>query len=166
MGIFFGFYICLCARSRKVFLKFKKKMKNSHSHCKKVQKTLLHSRRYYYTTESFTTQLKALLHNRRFYCTAESFIAQHKVLLRNRRFYCTVESFTAQQKSQSCGKNQRKVPSAAETEDKPNLQRLPLDLDSTFAHKLAVAEWYFGAHSAKRQAQLPSQKKPRLSVVQ
>ena len=38
----------------------------------------------------------------------------------------------------------------AETEVKPTLQRLPLDLDSMFAHKLAAAEWYFGAYSAER----------------
>ena len=121
-------------------------MKSSHSRCRKVQKTLLHSRRCY--------------------CIAKSFTAQQKVLLHSRKFYCTAESFTARQKSQSCGRNWRKVPSAAETEDKPTLQRLPLDLDSTFAHKLAATEWYFGAHSAKCQTQLPSQKKPKLSVVQ
>ena len=45
------------------------------------------------------------------------------------------ESFAAQQKSQSCGRNWRKIPSAVETEDKLTLQLLPLDLDSTFAHK-------------------------------
>ena len=44
----------------------------------------------------------------------------------------------------------------AEKEGKPTLQRLPLDLDSTFTHKLAAAEWYFGPHSAESQAQLPS----------
>ena len=37
----------------------------------------------------------------------------------------------------------------AETEDKPILQRLSLDLDSTFAHNLAAAKWYFEAHSAE-----------------
>ena len=46
----------------------------------------------------------------------------------------------------------QKCPSTAETKDKPTLQRLPLDLDSMFAHKLAMAEWYFGAYSAERQA--------------
>ena len=97
-----------------------------------------------------------LLHSRKLYYTVETFAAQQKVLLRNIRFYCTAESFTTQQKSQSYGRNWRKVPSAVETEDKPTLQRLPLDLDSTFAHKLAAAEWCFGAHSAERQAQLPS----------
>ena len=108
------------------------------------------------STESFIAQQKVLLHSRKLYYVIETFAAQQKVLLRNRRFYCTAESFTTQQKSQSYGRNWRKVPSAAETEDKPTLQCLPLDLDSTFAHKLAAAEWYFGAHSAERQAQLPS----------
>ena len=63
-------------------------MKSSHSCYKKVQKTLLHSR----------------------------------------KFYCTAENFTTHQKSQPYGKNWRKVPSAVETEDKPTLQRLPLDI--------------------------------------
>ena len=141
-------------------------MKSSHSRCRKVQKGLLHSRRCYCTAESFTAQQKTLLHSRKFYYTIENFTAQQKVLLRNRRFYCIAKSFIAQQKSQSCGKNWRKVPSAAKTEDKLTLQRLPLDQDLRFAHKLATAKWYFGAHSAEHQAQLPSQKKPRLSVVQ
>jgi len=108
------------------------------------------------SAERFTAQQKVLLHSRKLYYAAKSFTAQQKVLLRYRRFYCTAESFTAQQKSQSYDINWRKVPSVAETEDKPNLQHLPLDLDSTFAHKLAAAKCYFGAHSAERQAQLPS----------
>ena len=113
-------------------------MKSSHLCCKKVQKTLLH--------------------NRRFYCTAEGFAAQQKVLLHSRKLYI------------------RKVSPMAKTGEKFLLrqkQRIsPLysvflwTLDSTFVHKLAAAEWYFGAHSAKRQIQLLSQKKPRLSVVQ
>ena len=107
-------------------------------------------------TESFTAQQKVLLYSKKFYYTAESFTAQQKVLQCNKRFYCTLESFTAQQKSQSCDRDWRKVLSTAETKDKPTLQRLPLDMDSTFAHKLTAAEWYFGAHSMQRQVQLPS----------
>ena len=42
MGIFFGFQ-SLCAESGEKFLH--KKMENSHPHCRKVQKTLLHSRK-------------------------------------------------------------------------------------------------------------------------
>ena len=84
-------------------------------------------RKLYSTAEGVTAQQKALLHSREFYCTIENFIAQQKVLLRNRRFYCIAESFTTQQKSQSRGRNWRKVPFAAKTEDKPTLQRLPLD---------------------------------------
>ena len=102
-------------------------MKSSHSCCRKVQKVLLHSRRCYCIAENFTVQHKVLLHSRKFYCTVESFIAQQKVLPQN-----------------------RKVSPMAETEVKPTLQRLPLDLDSMFAHKLAAAEWYFGAYSAGR----------------
>ena len=43
MGIFFGFQSCLCAGSRAVFLQ--QKMKSSLSHYRKVQNTLLHSKR-------------------------------------------------------------------------------------------------------------------------
>ena len=38
----------------------------------------------------------------------------------SRQLYCTVGSFIAQQKSQSCGRNWRKVPFAAETREKFN----------------------------------------------
>ena len=60
--------------------------------------------------------------------SAENFTAQQKVLLYSKKFYCTAESFTTHQKSQPYGKNWRKVPSTVETEDKPTLQRLPLDI--------------------------------------
>ena len=131
-------------------------MKSGHLHC----------RRLYCTAEGFKAQQTALMHNRQLYCTAEgftakSFIAQQKVLLHNIRFYYMTESFAAQQKSQTCGRNWRKVLSATKIEDKPILQRLPLDLDSTFAHKLTATKWYFEAHSAKRQTKLPSQIKKR-----
>ena len=106
-------------------------MKSSHSRCRKVKKVLLHSRRFYYTAESFTAQQKVLPCNKRFYCVPGSFTAQQKILLCNRRFYCTVESFTTQQNSRSYGKNWRKVPSAAKVKDKPTLQCLPLDFNST-----------------------------------
>mgnify|MGYP007088589915 CR=1 FL=1 len=82
------------------------------------------------------------MHSRKLYCTAESFTAQQTILLHNRKFYRIAEKSV-------CGRNWRKVPSVAETEDKPTLQRLPLDLDSTFAHKLTAAKWYLEAHSAE-----------------
>ena len=149
-------------------------MKSSHSHCKILyymaegfnaqQTALMHSRQLHCTADGFTTQQKALMHSRKLYCTAESYTAQQTVLLHSRKFYRIVEKSVLRQKlekSSFCGRNWRKVPFAAEIEDKPTLQRLPLDLDSTFAHKLAAAKWYFEAHSAKCQARLPSQKKKR-----
>ena len=120
-------------------------MKSSHSCCRKVHKALLNSRRCYCTVE--------------LYYVAENFIAQQKVLLHNRKFYYTAEGFTAQQKVLLHNKKVRPV---AETREKFILwqkQRIsPLcsvfswTLDLMFAHKLAVAEWYFGAHLAERQA--------------
>ena len=80
-------------------------------------------------------------------------------LLLGRKFCYIAEKLVLRQKLEKSsfrGRNWRKVPFAAKIEDKPTLQHLPLDLDSTFAHKLAAAEWYFGVHSAERQAQLPS----------
>ena len=94
-------------------------MESSHSRCRKVQ--------------------KALLHSKRFYCTAESNIVQQKAILRSRRFYCTEENFTAQQKSWSCCRNWRKVPSVAKVEDKLTLQHLLLDFRLN-VHKLATVE--------------------------
>ena len=76
--------------------------------------------------EGFKTQQTALLHSRRLYdrklyYTAEGFNAQQttsnaqqKALLHNRKLYCIAESFAKKQKSQSCGRNWRKVPFAAE----------------------------------------------------
>ena len=105
------------------------------------------------------------MHSRKLYCIARSFIAQQKVLLHSRKVSLTAETkeksvlWQILEKSQSRGKNWRKVLFMAETEDKPTLQHLPLDLYSMFAQNLAVAKWYFGAHSVNCQAQLPSQKK-------
>ena len=99
------------------------------------------------------------MHSRKLYCTAESFTTQQTVLLHSRKFYRVVEKLVQRQKpekSSLCSRNRRKVHSAAETEDKPTLQCLPLDLDSTFAHKLATAKWYFESHSVEHQARLPS----------
>ena len=153
------------------------KTKSSHSHCKrlyytakgfKTQQTVLkHSRQLYcivegFKVESFTAQQKALMHSRQLQCTTESFATQQEASLRSRKFCCIAEKSVLRQKlekSSFCGRNWRKVPSVAETEDKPTLQLLPLDLDSTFVHKLAATKWYFGAHSAERQARLPSQKR-------
>ena len=118
------------------------------------------------------------MHSRQLYCIAEdimieSFTARQKALMHNgqlqmhsRKFCCIAEkSFLRQklEKSSFYSRNWRKVPSMAKTEDKPTLQHLPLDLDldSTFAHKLAVAKWYFEAHSTECQARLPSYKKKR-----
>ena len=152
-------------------------MKRSHSHCKrlycttedfKVQQTaLMHNRHLYCTTESFTAesftaQQKALMHSRQLQCTTESFATQQEASLRSRKFCCIAEKSVLRQKlekSSFCGRNWRKVSSVAETEDKPTLQRLSLDLDSTFVHNLTTEKWYFRAHFAERQARLPSQKK-------
>ena len=80
-----------------------RKMKNSHSHCKKL----------YCTANNFTAQQTALQHSKQLYCTAENFTAQQNVLLRNKRFYCTAESFIAR----------RKVSIVAETREKFLLQQ-------------------------------------------
>ena len=88
-------------------------MKSSHSHCRKVQKVILHSRRFYCTAESFTAQQKALLHSKRFYYITEVFTEQQKVLLHSRKVSPMAkirEKFLLRQK-----------------EDKPTLQRFPLD---------------------------------------
>ena len=63
------------------------------------------------------------MHSRKFCCIAEKLVLRQKL-----------------EKSSFCSRNWRKVPSMAETEDKPILQRLSLDLDSTFAHNLAAAK--------------------------
>ena len=102
------------------------------------QKTLMHSRQLQYTSKSFTVQQEALLHSRKFCCIAEKSVLRQKL-----------------EESSFCGRNWRKVLSTAETEDKPTLQRLRLDLDSTFVHNLAAAKWYFEAYSVERQARLP-----------
>ena len=133
------------------------------------QTTLIHSKQLYcttedFTTESFTVRQKALMHSRQLQCITENFTAQQETSLRSKKFCCIAEKSVLWQKlekSSFCGRNWRKVPSAIEIEDKPTLQHLPLDLDSTFAHNLATAKWYFGAHSAERQAQLPFQEKKR-----
>jgi len=54
-------------------------MKNSHLHCKKVYKALLHSRKLYCAAKSFTTQQKVLLHSRRFYYTVEKSVLWQKL---------------------------------------------------------------------------------------
>ena len=123
----------------------------------------MHSKQLHYTAEgftakSFTARQKALMHSRQLQYTAESFTAQQEALLHSRKFCCIVEKSVLRQKlekSSFCGRNWRKVSYVAETEDKPTLQCLPLDLDSTFVHNLAAAKWYFEAHSAERRARLP-----------
>ena len=79
--------------------------------------------------------------------------------MHSRKFCCMAEKSVLQQKLEKnsfCGRNWRKVSSTVETEDKPTLQRLPLDLDSTFTHNLATTKWYFETHSAECQTRLPS----------
>ena len=118
----------------------------------------MHSRQLQYIVESFT-------HSRKLYCTAEKFccIGEKSILrqkLEKSSFYSKnwrKDSLAAEIGEKSVrGKNWRKVPSAVEIEDKLTLQRLPLDLDSTFAHNLVAAKWYFEAYSTERQARLPS----------
>ena len=114
------------------------------------------------------------MHSRQLQCTVESFIAQQKALLHNKKFCCIAEKSILWQKlekSSFCSRNWRKVPFAVETGEKFILQQkqrisllcsvFPWTLDSTFAHKLAVAKWYFGAHFVKHEAQLSSLKKKR-----
>ena len=141
-------------------------MKSSHSCCRKVHKALLNSRRCYCTAESFTAQQKVLLRSRKHYCTAEGFAAQKNILLHSRRFHCTAESFTAQQKSQTCGRNQRKVHFVAEIEDKPTLQHLLLDFGLNVCAQIGSGRMVLWSPFSRVPSQLPSQKKPRLSVVQ
>ena len=95
------------------------------------------------------------MHSKQLYCIAkdimiESFTARQKALMHSgqlqmhsRKFCCIAKkSFLRQklEKSSFYSRNWRKVPSMAKTEDKPILQRLPLDLDSMFAHNLAAAK--------------------------
>ena len=109
----------------------------------------MHSKQLYctaegFTKESFTTQQTTSMHSRKLYCTAGSFIAQQNVLLHSRKVSPAVktgEKFLLQQKlekSSFCGRNQRKVSSVAETENKhhvlPAVSVLPAN-KAQFAHK-------------------------------
>ena len=117
------------------------KTKSSHSHCKVL----------YCTAEDFKAQQTALKHSRKLYCIAGSFIAQQEALLHSRKFCYiakkvspaaeTGERFLLRQKlekSSFCGKNWRKVSSAAETKDKhhvlPAVSVLLTD-EAQFTHK-------------------------------
>ena len=60
---------------------------------------------------------------------------EEKFLLQQKHQFCDKNWQWKKQKSQFCSRNWRKVFFAAEIEDKPTLQLLSLDLDSTFAHK-------------------------------
>ena len=66
----------------------------------------MHSKQLQYAAESFNTQQKALLHSRKLYCTAEKSVLWQKL-----------------EKSSFCGRNWRKVPSAAETGEKSVLRQ-------------------------------------------
>ena len=79
-------------------------MKSSHSCCRKVWETLLHSRK---LRKANSAAKNAKISRCR---------KMQKTLLHSRKL------------SQSCGKNWRKVPSAVEMENKPNFQHLPLDI--------------------------------------
>ena len=113
--------------------------------------------------EGFNAQQTTSMHSRKLYCTAGSFIAQQKVLLHSKKVSSAVETeekFLLRQKlekSSFCGRNwkkdslaagigensvrgrnQRKVPSAAETEDRHHVLpavSVPLANETQFAHK-------------------------------
>ena len=61
------------------------------------------------------------MHSIKLYCTVGSFIAQREALLHSRKFcYIAKKSILRQklEKNSFCGRNRRKVTSAAETKDK------------------------------------------------
>ena len=97
-------------------------MKSSHSCCRKVHKALLNSRRCYCTVE--------------LYYVAENFTAQQKALLHSRKVSPMAE----------IGEN---FPLWQKQRISPLYCVFSWNLDSTLAYKLAVVEWYFGAHSAE-----------------
>ena len=154
MGIFFWVLDLFMCRKQKSISAVK--TKSSHSYCKrfyctaegfKAQQTaLMHNRQLYCTTEGFTTesfnaQQTTSMHSRNLYCTAGSFIAQQEALSHSRKFCYIAKKSVMQQKlekSSFCGRNWRKVTSAAETEDKHHI--LPavsvlLGNETQFAHK-------------------------------
>ena len=99
---------------------------------KAQQIALMHNRQLYctvegFTAESFTAQQTTSMHSRKIYCTKRIFIAQQKVLLHSRKVSHaaeTGEKFLLRQKLEKslfCGRNWRKVPSTAETEDKHHI---------------------------------------------
>ena len=89
----------------------------------------MHSRQLDYTAEgsteeNFTAWQKALMHNKQLQCTTESFTVQQEALSHSRKFcYIAKKSVLRQklEKSQSCGRTWRKVPSAAENWKKDSL---------------------------------------------
>ena len=94
--------------------------------------------------KGFNAQQTTSMHSRKPYCTAGSFIAQQKVLLHSKKVSPaakTGEKFLLRQKmekSQSCSKNWRKVPSVAETEDRHHVLpavSVSLANETQFAHK-------------------------------
>ena len=86
----------------------------------------MHSRQFYciaegFAAKSFTTQQTTSMHSRKLYCTAGSYTVQQEALLHNRKFCCIAEKSVLRQKlekSSFCGRNQRKVPFAAEIGEK------------------------------------------------
>ena len=86
----------------------------------------MHSRQFYCIADNFIAQQKALLqkallHSKQLQCTAESYTVQQEALLHNRKFCCIAEKSVLRQKlekSSFCGRNQRKVPFAAEMGEK------------------------------------------------
>ena len=102
--------------------------------------------------ESFTAQQTTSMHSRKIYYTTRIFITRHKVLLHSRKVSHateTGEKFLLREKLEKslfCGRNWRKVPSTAETEDKHHI--LPavsmlLANEAQFAHKLSQIKLQF-----------------------
>ena len=148
MGIFFGFQSCLCAGSGEIFFAVENEEQSF-----MLQKSV----------ENFTAQQNTLLHSRKL--KKASYAIENAEMSHCRKM----------QKTLPHHRKLRRVNLVAETREKfilrqkwrisPFCNIFSWTLDSTSAHKLVTEEWYLGAHFVERQAQLPSQKKPRLNVV-
>ena len=76
------------------------------------------------TAENFTAWQKALMHSKQLQCTTESFTVQQEALSHSRKFCYIAKKLVLRQKlekSQSCGRNWRKIPSVAENWKKDSL---------------------------------------------
>ena len=149
MGIFSGFQSYLCAGSGEIFSAVENEEQSF-----TLQKSV----------ENFTAQQNTLLHSRKL--RKASFATENAEMSRCRNM----------QKTLLHSRNLRRVNPVAEIGKKfflrqkqgisPFCSIFPWTLDSTFTHKPAAAEWYLEAHFAECQTQLPSQKKPKLIIVQ